>query len=193
MLKRIALTSVLGALTLALAACGSSTAPGVQLAPAAGPTQPAPVASAPPAPSTPTTPAAKAPPSPKVPPALAKQPVVKVPSGAAPKQLVVEDLIKGSGAVAKAGSSLTVNYVGVLDKGGQEFDSSYSHGQPFGPFKLDPRMVIPGWAKGLVGMKVGGRRELIIPSSLAYGKAGRPPKIPPNAALVFVIDLLAAA
>ncbi|MGI8902619.1 MAG: FKBP-type peptidyl-prolyl cis-trans isomerase [Solirubrobacteraceae bacterium] len=106
---------------------------------------------------------------------------------------MVKDLIKGSGTAAKTGSSLTVNYVGVLFKGGQEFDSSWKTGKPFGPFPLGQGMVIPGWDKGLVGMKVGGRRELIIPSDLAYGKQGRPPTIPPNAALVFVVDLLAVS
>ncbi len=128
-----------------------------------------------------------------MPAALSKKPVVKVPSGPPPKQLMVKDLIKGSGAVAKAGSSLTVNYVGVLYKGGKQFDSSYAHGQPFGPFKLGQGMVIPGWDKGLVGMKVGSRRELIIPPALAYGRKGQAPQIPPNAALVFEIDLLAVS
>ena len=116
-----------------------------------------------------------------------------VPKGAPPNKLVVKDLITGTGPAAKAGSTITVNYVGVLYKGGKEFDSSWKTGQPFAPFQLGQGRVIPGWDKGLVGMKVGGRRELIIPPSLGYGKTGSPPTIPANATLVFVVDLLAAS
>jgi peptidylprolyl isomerase len=94
--------------------------------------------------------------------------------------------------VAKKGSNLTVNYVGVLYKGGKEFDSSWKTGQPLAPFVLGQGSVIPGWDQGLVGMKVGGRRELIIPSSLAYGPRGSG-GIPPNSPLVFVVDLLGAS
>ncbi len=103
---------------------------------------------------------------------------------------MTKDLITGTGQTANSGSSVTVNYVGVLYSGGKEFDSSWKTGQPFAPFKLGAGSVIPGWDKGIVGMKVGGRRELIIPPALAYGKAGQPPTIPPNATLVFVVDLL---
>ena len=103
---------------------------------------------------------------------------------------MTKDLIVGSGSAAKTGSTVTVNYVGVLYKGGKEFDSSWKTGQPFSPFRLGAGSVIPGWDKGIVGMKVGGRRELIIPPDLAYGKSGSPPTIPPNATLVFVVDLL---
>ncbi|MGI8413341.1 MAG: FKBP-type peptidyl-prolyl cis-trans isomerase [Solirubrobacteraceae bacterium] len=185
--------SALAVLAIGLAGCGSSTkAPGVQLAPSAGATEPTSAAAPPSTAPTTTTPAAT-PPAPKVPPALAKKPVVTVPKGPAPTQLVSKDLIKGTGTAAKSGSNLTVNYVGVLYSGGKEFDSSWKTGKPFGPFPLGQGAVIPGWDKGLVGMRVGGRRELIIPASLAYGKAGRPPAIPSNAALVFVIDLLAVA
>lgn len=184
---RLLTRSLLVILAAALAACGSSAkAPGVQLAPSAGSTE-APASAAPPA--TPPTPPAT--PAPKVPPALAKKPVVSVPKGPPPKQLGSKDLITGTGKTAKTGSNLTVNYVGVLYSGGKEFDSSWKRNQVFGPFPLGQGMVIPGWDKGLVGMRVGGRRELIIPSDLAYGKAGRPPAIPPNSPLVFVIDLLA--
>jgi FKBP-type peptidyl-prolyl cis-trans isomerase len=133
---------------------------------------------------------APVPTTPKPPPALAAKPTVTVPSGAAPKTLVTKDLVTGTGTVAATGKSVTVNYVGVLYKGGTEFDSSWSTGRPFAPFVLGQGSVIPGWDKGLVGMKVGGRRELIIPPSLAYGKTGSPPKIPGNATLVFVVDLL---
>jgi peptidylprolyl isomerase len=102
---------------------------------------------------------------------------------------VTKDLITGTGAVAKEGSNVTVNYVGVLYKTGKEFDSSWSRKQTFST-PLASGSVIPGWVQGIAGMKVGGRRELIIPPSLGYGKAGSPPTIPPNATLVFVVDLL---
>jgi peptidylprolyl isomerase len=120
---------------------------------------------------------------------LSTEPSVKPPSGAAPSKLVVKDLIKGTGPEAKAGQSVTVNYVGVLYHGGSKFDASWKRNEPF-TFNLGQGGVIKGWDQGVAGMKVGGRRELIIPSALAYGPNGSPPKIPPNAPLVFVIDLL---
>ncbi len=121
---------------------------------------------------------------------LATKPAVTIPSGAAPKTLVIKELIKGTGPEAKAGDPVTVNYVGVLFKGGKEFDSSWKRSEPFA-FSLGKGQVIKGWDQGVAGMKVGGRRELIIPSELAYGKTGSPPTIPANAPLVFVVDLLA--
>jgi len=117
---------------------------------------------------------------------LSEEPKVTAPSGAA---LVVKDLITGTGTEAKAGQSVTVNYVGVLFKGGKEFDASWKRKEPF-TFALGKGQVIPGWDQGVAGMKVGGRRELVIPAALAYGARGSPPTIPPNAPLVFVIDLL---
>jgi peptidylprolyl isomerase len=120
---------------------------------------------------------------------LATKPAVAVPSGATPTKLVTKELIVGSGPEAKAGDSVTVNYVGVLYKGGKEFDSSWKRNEPF-TFTLGKGQVIRGWDQGVAGMKVGGRRELIIPAELGYGKAGSPPTIPPNSALVFVVDLL---
>jgi peptidylprolyl isomerase len=157
-----------------LAACGSSAA-GVQLAPSAGTT------------------AVAVPTVPKPPPQLAKEPTVVVPKSSPPASLETIDLIKGTGTAAQTGSSVTVNYVGVLYANGKEFDSSWSTGHPFAPFTLGQGAVIPGWDKGLIGMKVGGRRELIIPPALGYGKAGSPPKIPGNSTLVFVVDLLAVS
>ncbi len=120
---------------------------------------------------------------------LSKEPKVTPPSGPAPTKLVVKDIIKGTGPAAKPGGSVTVNYVGVLYHGGKEFDASWKHGEPV-TFSLQPGSLIAGWTQGIPGMKVGGRRELIIPAALAYGAAGRPPTIPKNAPLVFVIDLL---
>jgi peptidylprolyl isomerase len=188
MIKRFLIPATI-ALASTLAACGSSSkAPGVTLAPSTGAT----TASAPAA--TTTTPSATTPSAttPKPPSPLATKPVVSVPKGPAPTKLVAKDLIVGTGATAKDGSSVTVNYVGVLYSNGKEFDSSWKRNQPF-PFTLGQGAVIKGWDQGVLGMKVGGRRELIIPPSLAYGKAGQPPTIPPNATLVFVVDLLGAS
>jgi peptidylprolyl isomerase len=120
---------------------------------------------------------------------LATEPKVTPPSGPAPAQLEKKDLIVGSGKEAKAGDTVTVNYVGVLYKGGKEFDASWKRKEPF-QFKLGQGQVIKGWDEGVPGMKVGGRRELVIPAELAYGKTGSPPTIPANAPLVFVVDLL---
>jgi peptidylprolyl isomerase len=115
------------------------------------------------------------------------KPTVTVPAAPA-TQLGITDDIVGTGATVAAGATVTVHYVGVSQATGQEFDSSWSRGQT-ATFPLD--QVIPGWTQGIVGMKVGGRRTLVIPGDLAYGAAGRPPSIGPNATLVFTIDLVA--
>jgi peptidylprolyl isomerase len=120
---------------------------------------------------------------------LSTEPVVTPPTGPAPKTLVVKDLIVGTGPEAKVGQTVTVNYVGVLFKGGKEFDASWKRKEPF-TFTLGNGSVIKGWDQGVAGMKVGGRRMLVIPSNLAYGPKGSGSSIPPNATLVFVIDLL---
>ena len=121
---------------------------------------------------------------------LSTKPEVPAPSGAAPNQLEVNDVVAGDGATAAAGDSVSVQYVGVDYVTGQEFDSSWSrNAEPF-DFMLGAGRVIPGWDQGVAGMKVGGRRELTIPPDLAYGPQGSPPAIGPDATLVFVIDLL---
>jgi peptidylprolyl isomerase len=120
---------------------------------------------------------------------LSKEPKVTPPSGPAPTKLETKELIAGTGAEAQDGDTVTVNYVGVLYKGGKEFNASWETKEPFS-FTLGKGQVIAGWDKCIPGMKVGGRRELIIPASLAYGVKGSPPKIPPNAPLIFVVDLL---
>jgi peptidylprolyl isomerase len=120
---------------------------------------------------------------------LAKEPTVPIPAGAAPTALVVKEIITGTGAEAKAGQPVTVNYVGALFHGGKVFDASWKRNEPF-VFTLGQGAVIKGWDQGVAGMKVGGRRELVIPSNLAYGSKGAGSSIPPNAPLVFVIDLL---
>lgn len=171
MSKRLLLTLSAIALTLCLAACGSSKAPGVQLAPSGG--------------STGTTTTS----TPKVPAALSKEPTVTVPKGAPPTHLVIKDLITGTGQTLKAGETATFNYVGVLYSTGKTFDSSWSRNQPF-TAAITAGSVIQGWVDGLPGMKVGGRRELIIPPAEAYGKTGQPPTIPANSTLIFDVDLL---
>ena len=118
------------------------------------------------------------------------KPEVEVPDGAPPKELETVEIVEGDGAEAKAGDQVTVQYVGVNYKTGKEFDASWDRGEPFS-FTLGAGEVIGGWDQGVTGMKVGGRRELIIPPELGYGPSGSPPAIPPNETLVFVVDLLA--
>ena len=110
---------------------------------------------------------------------MTKKPVVEAPSGAPPKQLEENELVEGTGAEAKAGDQITVQYVGANYKTGKEFDASWDRGEPFS-FTLGAGEVIGGWDQGIVGMKVGGRRELIIPSrtSPATDPKAAPPAIP---------------
>lgn len=117
------------------------------------------------------------------------KPEVEVPEGPPPAELEIEDLETGDGDEAQAGDQVSVQYVGVDYETGEEFDSSYGTGEPF-TFELGAGQVIDGWDQGVEGMKVGGRRQLVIPPDLAYGKQGQPPAIGPNATLVFVIDLV---
>jgi peptidylprolyl isomerase len=116
------------------------------------------------------------------------KPVVKVPKGPAPTKLVTHDLIVGTGDFALPGKVISVHYVGVLYKDGEQFDSSWEKGNPL-QFQLGNEDVIPGWEAGVVGMRVGGRRELVIPPDLAYGDQGSG-SIGPNETLVFVVDLV---
>lgn len=121
---------------------------------------------------------------------LSSKPEIPKLSGKESTKLVAEDIVKGSGRAAKAGDNVVVHYVGVLYDTGEQFDASWDSGRPFN-FALGQGNVIPGWDKGLEGMKVGGRRILVIPSDLAYGDQGQGP-IPPGATLVFVVDMLNA-
>ena len=123
---------------------------------------------------------------------IAGRPAPKIakPTAPAPNQLRVRDLTKGTGAVVQAGDTLAVNYKGVVYSSGKEFDSSFTTGQPF-QFQLGTGMVIPGWDRGLVGARVGARRELTIPASLAYGDRGSGADIKPGDTLIFVIDVIA--
>ncbi len=120
-------------------------------------------------------------------PAQGKKPELPcLPGGAVPTTLTVQDLTVGTGPGAKVGDTLTVDYRGALYPGA-EFDNSYDRGQPF-PVPLGRGRVIAGWDEGLVGMKAGGKRLLVIPADKGYGPGGQGP-IPPNATLRFVVEL----
>jgi peptidylprolyl isomerase len=116
-----------------------------------------------------------------------KKPKIPKPSGKPPKALTVVDIVKGTGAPAQDGDTLTVDYVGTSWSTGKEFDASWNSGQPF-PVTLGQGQVIQGWEQGLQGMKQGGRRLLVIPPDLGYGASGSGSKIKPNETLLFVVD-----
>jgi peptidylprolyl isomerase len=185
--KTTPITLAAVSVAVALAGCGgSSAAPGVVTAPSSGAT----AASSTPATtssSTSTTTSSTSTSTVPLPAALKTKPTVVPPSGPPPKTLVIKDLIKGTGPAATASSTVTVQYVGVLYKGGKQFDASWNDGSG-APVSFPLSGVIKGWQQGIPGMKVGGRRELIIPPSLAYGSTAQA-KIPANSTLVFVIDL----
>lgn len=117
------------------------------------------------------------------------KPEIDFPGDVAPTELVIEDLALGDGAQAQAGDIISAHYVGVAHSTGEEFDSSWSRGAPLG-FTLGAGQVIKGWDDGIVGMKVGGRRMLTIPATLAYGDRGAGGVIKPGEALIFVVDLV---
>jgi FKBP-type peptidyl-prolyl cis-trans isomerase len=119
---------------------------------------------------------------------LSKKPAVPKPTGKAPSRLEALDVVAGKGRTVKSGDTVSVDYVGVLFNNGKQFDATDFKGHPF-QFKVGQGSVIAGWDQGLPGMKVGGRRVLVIPADLAYGSDGQPPTIPANAPLVFVVDL----
>ncbi len=161
-------------LALALTACSTLTQPPTPEAvatvePSAAATHEAP----PQQPSAPPTPSASAP----------------APAAAPEQPMQSPTLVHGRGPAAKTGDTVSVHYVGTL-LDGNKFDSSRDRKQPF-EFTLGQGRVIKGWDQGVVGMKVGEKRKLVIPPSLAYGPRGRPPVIPPNSSLVFEIELLA--
>ena len=119
-----------------------------------------------------------------------ERPVIDKPAGDIPFDLILDDIIVGSGDEAVTGNTVSVHYVGVSFLTGAEFDASWNRGQAF-EFKLGRGQVIPGWDAGVQGMKVGGRRKLTIPSAMAYGARGAGGVIQPHEPLVFVVDLLA--
>ncbi len=119
---------------------------------------------------------------------LKKKPEVEITATTQADELIQKDLVEGDGAEAKEGDTVTVQYVGVGFNSEEEFDASWDRGEPF-EFALGAGQVIPGWDQGVVGMKEGGRRLLVIPGELAYGEQGSPPAIGPNETLAFVVDL----
>ncbi len=120
---------------------------------------------------------------------LTKKPRMPRQSGEAPTELVTDDIVEGKGQAAKAGDVVKMRYVGVRFRDNQQFDASWDRQPNEFEFPLGGGQVIPGWDQGIVGMKVGGRRQLTIPPDLAYGAQGAPPDIAPNETLVFVVDL----
>jgi peptidylprolyl isomerase len=118
-----------------------------------------------------------------------ERPQIDKPEGDIPFELGLEDIVVGDGDEATKGSKVAVHYVGVAFSTGDEFDASWNRSDPF-KFKLGAGNVIPGWDAGVVGMKVGGRRKLTIPSAMAYGARGAGGVIKPHEPLVFVVDLL---
>ena len=123
---------------------------------------------------------------------LSVKPLVTIPSSSPPTELLIEDLVVGSGSPVGVGDFLIMDYVGVSYSTGLQFDASWDRGSPF-PFELGAGRVIQGWDQGIVGMSVGGRRSLTIPPELAYGENGSGSgSIGPNETLVFVVDLIAS-
>jgi peptidylprolyl isomerase len=120
-----------------------------------------------------------------------EKPEVDFPGGEPPTELEISDIWEGDGALAKAGNTVQVHYVGVAFSTGEEFDTSWSRGEPL-EFRLGAGQVIAGWDQGVQGMRVGGRRQLIIPPRLAYGDRGAGRAIAPGETLIFVCDLVSA-
>lgn len=118
---------------------------------------------------------------------LSKEPTIAAGSGSSPSKLTGTDLVVGTGATAASTGTVSVQYVGALWTTGKVFDASWTDQ---GPVSFPLNGVIAGFKDAIIGMKVGGRREIVIPPALGYGASGQPPTIPPNATLVFVIDLL---
>lgn len=118
-----------------------------------------------------------------------ERPEIDFPDFPAPADLVTEDLVVGDGTEARAGDTVVVHYVGVAYSTGEEFDASWNRGAPFA-FPLGGGKVIAGWDRGVQGMRVGGRRQLVIPPSLGYGDRGAGQIIAPGETLIFVVDLL---
>ena len=118
------------------------------------------------------------------------KPFVEPHIGEAPTDLLIEDLVVGTGAEATKGTRATVHYVGVAHSTGEQFDASWDRDEAF-TFAVGEGQVIAGWDNGVAGMHVGGRRRLVIPAHLGYGDRGAPGAIAPNETLLFVVDLLA--
>lgn len=148
-----------------------------------------------PSPSASPTPATSACPAGPATKDLKSKPAVVLPAGSTPPaSTTFTDVVVGKGKLAKPGSHVAVKYVGVLFDTCKEFDSSWSRGaNQTLPFTVGTHGVIPGFEKGTAGMRVGGRRQVVIPPAEGYGAAGSPPAIPPNATLIFVVDLVSVS
>jgi peptidylprolyl isomerase len=168
------LAALLCALALALAACGGDSKSSDNSAAAAGPT-----------PTADETVAALAASISKD---LKAKPQLAIPAGGTPDKLTVKDIVVGTGKKAKPGDTVQMQYVGSLWSTGSEFEATWDSGQPFS-FPLGQSQVIKGWDQGIKGMRIGGRRLLVIPPALGYGAQGSPPKIPADETLAFVVDL----
>jgi peptidylprolyl isomerase len=119
---------------------------------------------------------------------MSEKPIVEPHLGPPPDDLLIEEIIVGDGVEAKDGQHAVVHYVGVGATSGEEFDASWNRDEAF-EFDLGAGQVIKGWDQGVVGMRVGGRRRLVIPAHLAYGERGAGGVIAPNETLIFVVDL----
>ena len=119
------------------------------------------------------------------------RPEIDFPGGEPPAELEITDIWEGNGAEANPGDLVQVHYVGVAYSTGEEFDASWNRGDPL-RFELGAGHVIAGWDQGVQGMKVGGRRKLVIPPGLAYGDQGAGTAIAPGETLIFVCDLVSA-
>ena len=122
-------------------------------------------------------------------PADRTKPELDFPGAEPPADLVIEEIIEGTGDEAAAGQTVSTHYVGWAFSSGEEFDSSWGRGAPL-DFPVGVGRVIQGWDTGLLGMKVGGRRKLTIPAHLAYGDRGAGASIKPGETLIFVVDLV---
>jgi peptidylprolyl isomerase len=120
-----------------------------------------------------------------------EKPEIDFPGGEPPAELEITEIWEGDGPVAKAGDTVQVHYVGVAYSTGEEFDASWNRGDPL-EFRLGVGQVISGWDQGVQGMRVGGRRQLVIPPDLAYGDRGAGRSIAPGETLIFVCDLVSA-
>src|SRR3712207_4003850 len=118
------------------------------------------------------------------------KPEIDFPEGPPPSDLEITEVTEGAGPEATSGATVSVHYVGVAHSTGEEFDASYNRGEPL-QFRLGVGQVISGWDTGVQGMKVGGRRRLVIPPHLAYGDRGAGGVIGPGETLIFVVDLVA--
>jgi FKBP-type peptidyl-prolyl cis-trans isomerase len=193
MRKTLSILCIAVAVGGVIAGCGSSsksasTAPGVVLAPSGGATSAA-ATPATPASTSSTTTTSTSSSSVKLPTAFNTEPTIKSPGGTPPKKLVTKDLIVGTGpAVTSPSQTVTIAYVGALYSNGKVFDSSWKDVPSTHTISQPASGFVPGFESGLLGMKVGGRRELIIPASLAYGNK-KQGSIPANSALIFIVDL----